>query len=191
MNPIYVPCPCNSGMKFKFCCLKKRPDEILKGADKFPIHECLIADTRWQQHGLAVLYICRSVLDCRYACAFYMVDTYCLGVKNTFAKVNLDRDRMLDFRRQIEQKHALMPYDYEDARSLILGAIDYAASLGFQPNEDWRDSRYMVEADRPYTRKFKFGKDGKPLYIQGPNDDARSIMAKLATIDHHYLVRAY
>jgi len=178
-------------MKFKFCCLNKRPDETLKGVGKFPIHECLIADTQWQQHGLAVLYVSRNVLDCRYACAFYMVDTYCLGVKNTFAKVNLDRDRMLDFRRLIEQKHALTPYDYEDARSLILGAIDYAASLGFQPNEDWKDSRYIVEADRAYTRKFKFGKDGKPLYIQGPNDDARSIMAKLATVDHDYLVRAY
>ena len=191
MNSIYGPCPCNSGMKFKFCCLSKKPDEILKGVDKFPINECAIADARWQKHGLAVLYVSRKVLDCRYVCAFYMVDTYCLGVKNTFAKVNVDRDRMLDFRRRIEQEHELLPYDYEDARSLILGAIDYAASLGFQPNEDWRDSRYVVEADRAYTRKFKFGKDGKPFYIQGPHDNAASVMAKLANIDHDYLFRAY
>lgn len=186
MNSIYGPCPCNSGMKFKFCCMKKLPADSI---DKFPIHECLIADVDWQQHGLAVLYICRSALDSRYACAFYMVDTYCLGVKNTFAKVNLDRNHMLEFRRRIEQKDSLIPYDYEDARSLILGAVDYAASLGFQPNEDWRDSRFIVEADRTYAHKFKFGKDGKPLYIQGPHDDARSIMAKLATIDHDLLVR--
>ncbi len=98
---------------------------------------------------------------------------------------------MLDIRRRINQKYALAPYDYEDARSLILGAVEYAASLGFQPNEDWQDARYVVEADRSYVRKFKFGKDGKPYYIQGPDDDARKITSKLASIDHHYLVRAY
>jgi hypothetical protein len=177
-------------MKFKFCCLRKKPEEILKGADKLPIHECLIADTEWEQHGLAVLYVSRKVLDCRFTCGFYLVDTLCLGVKNTFAKANLDRDQMLDFRRQVAHAHTFTPYDYEDARSLILGAIDYAASLGFQPNEDWRDSRHIVEADRPYVRKFRYGKDGKPLYVQGPHDDVRSIMSKLATVDHHYLVRA-
>jgi len=120
MNPIYGPCPCNSGMKFKFCCLNKSPDEILRGVGKLPIHECLIADTGWQQHGMAVLYLCRSVFDCRYTCAAYMVDTYCLGLKDTFAKVNLDRDHMLDSRGRVGRKYALMPYDYEDARSLIL-----------------------------------------------------------------------
>ena len=191
MNQIYSPCPCNSGMKFKFCCLKKKPDEILKTAGKLPVHECLIADTQWEEHGLAILYVCRNILDCRYACAFYMVDTYCLGVKDTLVKVSLDRDQMLNFRRQLDQKHALMPYSYEDARSLILGAVDYAASLGFEPNEDWHDSRYIVEADRAYIRKFKFGKDGKPFYIQGPNDNAKSIMDKLANVDHHLLVMAY
>lgn len=191
MNQIYGPCPCNSGMKLKFCCLNKKPEDLLKSIFNFPLHECLIADTDWKQHGMAVLYVCRNALDCRYACAFYMVDTYCLGVKNTFAKVNLDRDRMLEFRAQLERKHGLMPFGYEDARSLILGAIDYATSLGFEPNEDWRYSRYLVEADRTYTPKFKFGKDGKLFYVQGPHDDARSVMNKLASIDHHYLVRAY
>ncbi len=171
MNQIYGPCPCNSGMKLKFCCLNKKPEDLLKSIVNFPLHECLIADTDWKLHGMAVLYVCRNALDCRYACAFYMVDTYCLGVKNTFAKVNLDRDRMLEFRAQLERKHVLMPFGYEDARSLILVAIDYATSVGFEPNEDWRYSRYLVEADRTYTPKFNFGKDGKPFYVQGPHDD--------------------
>jgi hypothetical protein len=97
--------------------------------------------------------------------------------------VNGDRDQMLDVRRRIDQRNALAPYDYEDARSLILGAVGYAASLGFQPNEDWRDTRYIVEANRAHIRKFTFGKDGKPYYIQGPDDDARKITSKLASID--------
>ncbi len=190
MDPIYGPCPCDSGMKFKFCCLKKNPQELLKGAAKFPLYECLRADNGWERHGMAVLYVCRQLSD-RYICAAYMVDTYCLGLKNTFVKINLQRDDMLDARRRLEQNGVFEQYDYEDARSLILGAIEYAASLGFQPNEDWQNSRYVVEEERPYHPKFEYGQDGKPLYIQGPNDDATLIMSKLAAVvDHHYLVRA-
>jgi len=189
MDQIYGPCPCSSGMKFKFCCLRKSPEELVKGAARFPLHECLIADNGWEEHGMAVLYICRHAFNCRYICAFYMVDTYCLGLKNTFANVNLERDRMLDVRRRLEQQDELQPYDYEDARSLIFGAIDYAASLGFSPNEDWQHSRYIVEEGRPYVPKFDYGKDGKPFYIQGPDDDAKSIMKTLAIADRNYLVR--
>jgi hypothetical protein len=178
-------------MKFKFCCLKKEPEEVLKVIANYPLYECAIANTDWEEHGLAVLYVCRSAMDCRYTAAFYMVDTYCLGLKNTYAMVNGDRDQMLDIRSRIDQGYSLTPYDYEDARSLILGAVEYAGLLGFQPNEDWRDTRHIIEADRAYARKFTFGKDGKPYYIQGPDDDARKVTSKLATIDHHYLVRAH
>ena len=178
-------------MKFKFCCLKKRPDELLKDASKFPVYECLLADNGWDKHGMAVLYVCRQVLDCRYICAAYMVDTYCLGLKNTFVKVNLEKPDMVAARRRLEQNGALRQYNYEDARSLILGAIDYAASFGFEPNEDWQYSRYVVEEGRPYVPKFEYGENGKPMYVQGPDDDVQSIMEKLATVDHHYLVRAY
>ncbi len=190
MDAIYGPCPCLSGLKFKFCCFKKNPEDLLQDGAKFPLHECLIANTGWQKNGLAVLYVCRQMVESRYVCAVYMVDTYCLGLKNTFARVNLDKNGMLEAREQLAQKYLLLRFDYEDARSLILGAIDYAARLGFQPNEDWRYSRFVIEAARPYVPKYRYGRDGKPCYIQGPHDDVREIMSKLAKVDHDYLVRA-
>jgi hypothetical protein len=189
MDAIYGPCPCLSGLKFKFCCLKKDPEELLQGVAHFPLHECRIANTNWQKNGLAVLYVCRQMIESRYICAFYMVDAYCLGLKNTFAKVNLDRSGMVEFREQLAQKYPLLRFDYEDARSLILGAIDYAARFGFQPNEDWRYSRFVIEHARSYVPKYRFGRDGKPYYIQGPHDNVREIMSKLATVNHEHLVR--
>lgn len=182
MNPIYTPCPCDSGMKFKFCCLKKEPEELLLGAAKFPLFECLIADNEWKEHGLVVLYVCRHVLDFRYISAFYLIDTYCLGLKNTCVSVNLDRDRMLDVRRRIEHTGTLRPFGYEEARSLILGAIEYAGGLGFRPNEDWQYSRCLIEEERPFEPKFKYGKDGRPFYVPGPSDNANSIMKTLANL---------
>lgn len=190
MDPIYSLCPCGSGTKFKFCCLKKNPEELLKDAAKYPLHECCLANNGWRQHGMAVLFVSRKVIESRYICAFYMVDTYCLGLKDTFAQVNLDRSRMLELRSHVEHTGALQPYNYEDARSLILGAIDFAASFGFKPNEDWNLSGKVIEETRAYVPRFKFGKDGKPFYVQGPHDDARSIMNTLSKFDHNYLVRA-
>ena len=40
----------------------------------------------------------------------------------------------------------------------------------------------VLESGRPFDRKFKFGKDGKPFYVQGPNDDAKKIMNQLAPL---------
>ena len=73
----------------------------------------------------------------------------------------------------------LVPIDYEDARSIILGGIEYARKLGFSPNQDWKDSKHVVEPDRPFNKKFEFGRDGQPLYIQGPSDDFVEIAEKL------------
>ena len=75
---------------------------------------------------------------------------------------------------------ALQEISYEDARSVILGAIEFASHFGFGPDESWTVSSGVVEPERLFNRKFKFGKDGQPLYIQGPHDDARKIMNRLA-----------
>lgn len=189
MQPIYQPCFCGSGVKFKFCCLNKSPEDLITKAARVPIHQCLI-DAEWEEHGLAVLFVSRHFFDCRFFYGVYMVDTYCLGLKNTLSRTCVDRDEAVAERRRLESGFNLVPFDYEDARSLILGAIDYAANLGFKPNEDWVDSRYIIEFDRPYEPKFEFGKDGKPFFIAGPDDNASSVLRDLKNVDHDYLVGA-
>lgn len=60
--------------------------------------------------------------------------------------------------------------------------IDYARQIGFEPHPDWRLSGRIVEAERSFSNKFTFGSDGKPFYIQGPNDDASKIMRILGPL---------
>src|SRR5438552_1835503 len=60
-----------------------------------------------------------------------------------------------------------------------MGAIDYARRIGFEPHPDWMLSGRVVEAERSFRNKFSFGSDGKPFYIQGPNDDAPKILRVL------------
>ena len=76
-------------------------------------------------------------------------------------------------------RNGLLRREYEDARSVILGGIEYARNLDFEPNPDWKDSQYMIEPERPFNPKFKFGLHGKPMYISGPHDKPTKMPLKL------------
>ena len=64
---------------------------------------------------------------------------------------------------------------------IIYGAIDYASELGFRPQKDFKLSRYVLEGRDKFGEitEVEFGKDGKPFYIAGPDDDVQAIMKKL------------
>jgi hypothetical protein len=112
----------------------------------------------------------------------FLVDTFCLGVKNAFCNEGLGR-------RKIEDQ--LLPGYYQKeeptrvginyVNEIIYGAIEYARSLGFEPHSDFELSRHVLGAeDFSRTRNLKFGgPEGKPLYVAGPDDDAPMILQRL------------
>lgn len=188
MQAIYQQCPCGSGTKFKFCCFRKNMDEFVQQSEKFPLYRCCATDNYLENHGGRVVLVSRRILDDRYIYAAYMLDMYCLGLKDTVIKANIGKEEVDEWLGKFDEELGLVEIKYSDARSLILGAVDYALRLGFKPHEDWRQSKFVIEADKPYESKFEYGYEGKPLYIQGPYDDAEMIMKKLSKVEHHYIV---
>lgn len=103
---------------------------------------------------------------------FFLVDLWCLGVKNAFLLEDLSE---AEFRDIIREK---LPEDMRErlhpacARKLIDGAVAYAQKLGFDPHRDFRKARRVLGGlevqDCPET--FTYGKDGKPCYVEGPDD---------------------
>ena len=67
------------------------------------------------------------------------------------------------------------------AHQIIYGAIDYASELGFKPQRDFKLSQYILEERDKFGEitEVEFGKDGKPFYIAGPDDNVPAIMKKL------------
>ncbi|MGI5486370.1 helix-turn-helix domain-containing protein [Microtetraspora malaysiensis] len=110
----------------------------------------------------------------------YLVDTYCLGVKNTQGPEVGDEMKMRRFRERFfsayEEGYQEAPVDL--AQHLVFGAVEYARGLGLEPHEDFAAT---AEYLGPWTgpSAITFGKDGKPLYISGPYDDARKIVRTL------------
>ncbi len=179
----YQSCPCGSGKKFRFCCREKellisqeQPRTLVKKAVQYPVYECHINEC-WHDEGLATIFIVRQLPNLKYILGTYLVDTLCLGLKNTFCNANLLYSSIKTMLNKTPME--MMSIEYEDARSIILGGIQFANGLGFEPHRDWEDSKHIVEPERPFNEKFEFGRDGKPLYIQGPNDSPNEIMSKL------------
>ncbi len=66
----------------------------------------------------------------------------------------------------------------ELAQHLVFGAVEYARNLGFEPHADFEACEgHLGSWTGPSA--ISFGCDGKPLFIQGPYDNAARIMSAL------------
>lgn len=170
------PCHCGSGKKYKKCCSSgdEELNDPLKNILQFPIEECLI-NGDWKETGLATVVVIRKHGETgQFSFVSFLVDVFCLGLKNAMTSVEVDEGTVADFIAIYPQDFTAI--EYEECRGLILGAIDYALNLGFEPHDDWEKVKGFIENNKPYRVNHKFGKDGKPFYIEGPDDDVKKIM---------------
>jgi hypothetical protein len=110
----------------------------------------------------------------------YLVDVYCLGVKNALGPHGMDRRKLPAFVHQYFSSYDAPPVSapLDLARHLVLGAVAYARGLGFEPHADFTAAAPYLE---PWTgpSAITFGRDGRPFYMSGPYDDAASITKTL------------
>ena len=159
------------------------PQTILLNAHTLPLLECHIS-ANWQKDdmGLIQILIARQQPDGNICFGTYLIDKYCLGLKNTFANANFSRTRYRnEIYNRMSQRQEMKECSVELAHQMIYEAIDYAAQFGFQPEKDFANSQYMLaprgELEEPYH--LTFGKDGKPFFIAGPHDNVTSILRQL------------
>ncbi|MBA3059533.1 MAG: SEC-C domain-containing protein [Gammaproteobacteria bacterium] len=167
----YKPCPCGSGRKYKFCCRAleqvvsdEHPLVLLKKSAQYPLARCVVNDG-WQEQGMANVFVVRQLTNGKFLCGVYLVDVLCLGVKDAFFNANLSAtaiDTMLNATGM-----PVVAIDYEDARSLILGSIEFASRHGYKPHRDWETAMPVVEPDKPFNPKFEFGHQGQAIHISG------------------------
>jgi hypothetical protein len=167
---------------------------IAFAADK-PIHECLIPRVLYEQ-GMGNVVISRRMPNGDIAAGFFLVDIYCLGVKNCFFAVippGSYAQRIDDLVQKEGAEHA----EPACTVKLIEDAVAYAEGVGFHPHRDYLATQGIFGSIDPTgcAKEFEFGKDGKPFYISGPNEtqaDSERIIAtltrKLGPDGFHYMV---
>jgi hypothetical protein len=156
---------------------------IIRRAREFPLYECWI-NANWQTDdlGLVQIVLARQQPDGDICFATYLVDKFCLGLKNTFARAGFSPARYHDeVPGKMFREMKSMQCPVELAHQMIYASIDYAAQFGFTPEKDYALTQYLLaprgELDEPYN--LTFGKNGKPFFVAGPYDNAERILKQL------------
>lgn len=132
--------------------------------------------------GLVGVLVARDAGRARASWCGWLVDVYCLGVKNDLGPTVEYRSSLPkivhDFFAVFGERPVAAPLEL--AQDLVLGAVEYARGLGFEP---------AAEADFAATRghlgpwagpsAIGFGRNGKPFYMAGPHDDAARVVRQL------------
>ena len=130
--------------------------------------------------GMALVLLARAGRGDRVTVCGYLVDTFCLGVKDVIGPEVMHRRQLPAF---VRRYFAAFPAPalcapIELARHLVHGAVAFAAGLGFEPHPDFAAARgHLGELEEPCA--ITFGRRGRPLYVQGIYDDPMAVVHTL------------
>lgn len=144
----------------------------LTHAREYPLYGCWVMKT-WQEGGMTPIVVARQQEFRRIVFGVYLVDYYCLGIKNAFTRTDYSFSK---FERELPIlcNSEPEPCSVEFAHEMVYGALEYADKLGFQPHPDFYQLGANLVLDPPEAHPrvdhIAFGHDGKPFYVSGPND---------------------
>ena len=127
--------------------------------------------------GIVLVLVARAGRGDRVSVCGYLVDTFCLGVKNVIGPELMRRRQLDSFSRTY---FAAFPAPalrapIALAQHLVHGAVAFAARLGFDPHPDFAAARgHLGDLEEPCA--IRFGQQGRPLYVPGPHDDPIAVM---------------
>ncbi len=117
----------------------------------------------------------RKIMTC-----VYLVDAYCLGVKNAMGPDEMDDRGLRSVTGYVFSGYSTPPVNVpiDLVRDLVLGAAEYAHGLGFAPHPDFERARSHLDPWKGPSA-ITFGCEGRPNYISGPHDDPERVLRTL------------
>ncbi len=160
------------------------PARVLRAADA-PIQHCFLTESVFEI-GMGTLVLARGATPHHVTLSSFLIDVFCLGIKDVmFESVESEV-----FEMYMDATDAMSPVVSVDpgyARKLLRDLAAWSQSIGFAPHRDFAAVERMfgdVSADASEA-VFRFGRDGKPVYIPGPNDTVPLIQRRIAHLQKH------
>ncbi len=130
--------------------------------------------------GLGIVLVARSTGYKRYVVCTYLIDYWCLGLKDTIGEEKLND---IKYKQFVEMAYQGFPEGYqeislEQAQAIVYGAIEYAGELGLKPHRDFQQTKSHL-GEWSGQPKLTFGREGKPCYMEGPYDNTTQILQTL------------
>ena len=144
-----------------------------------PIRHCLISDG-WMDSGMATLTLTRGVTGAYLSVGSFLLDTFCLGIKDVMFR-SIDGEEFATLLETMEGAAPLSPIDPAYGRKLLRDLAAWSNSIGFPPHRNFATVERLfgaVSADACST-EFRFGRDGRPVYMPGPSESLGQIRRRL------------
>jgi hypothetical protein len=158
------------------------PRAMFRTSGSWPLYECLVTKS-WQEKGEIVqILVSRRSPSGQIAAGTFLVDLGCLGVKNAFGSLLSMMEYRQKLRGRVTGRQKMIEADLDLVAKIIREAVAYARDLGFKPNADYREASIILGDANPDACDAPIplgGHDGKPLFVAGPYDNAKLIIAKL------------
>ena len=142
------------------------PEQFIKQkARNLPVEACYISKDI-ENVGEGTVIVVRRHPNEKFTLAIFLLDIFCLGVKDTFYRLRLDEfeyEEFFDKYTSMEVKEIT----YNEAHNWIYGAIAFAEEAGIAPHKDFNVTQYMLEEDTEDIPliEYNYGKDGKHFLV--------------------------
>jgi hypothetical protein len=150
------------------------PDNYIRQkARKLPVYECLI-NSNWDESKMAQIVVAREHSNGNITAGVFLVDMFCLGVKDSFSIFNIPKFRYIEEKETIFEHSEFINVDYSLVHNVVFAAVEFAEEFGFKPYKDFTSvSKYILEEDSDDVEliEIECGLHGKPAYFKGPFDD--------------------
>lgn len=151
-----------------------------------PILHCFTTQSLWDS-GIGQVLVSRELTTGQIAFAMFLVDRYCLGVKDTFCGFMARQEYFERVYDKVEAHGEIVALKPAAARKLVEEAVEYARSIGFSPESGYSDAKHIFGNIDPAEsdREFEFGHNGKPLFISGPYDSPGRCASIVGILNQH------
>jgi hypothetical protein len=168
----------------------KDPAIRLQHVEKLPVVRALVGAALWK-NGIGHLTIAREEPTGGLIFAAFLVDVYCLGVKDAFWRAG-SHEEFEELIRQMGESQRMSAITPACLVKIVKGAVEYAQSFGFPPHPDYRHASKLLDGIdlSSCPNQFEFGRDGRPFYIQGPNESlavATAISQRVQRAGGHFI----
>lgn len=139
-------------------------------ARTLPIGKCYISP-EWQKTGLAHIVVTRQRPSGNIVMGAFLVDTFCLGVKDADFNANLSASEFDDYLQKMGVYLGIEEIGYNEAHNIIYGAIAFAEEGGISPSKEFQLAQYALEEDTEEVPliEYEFGRNGKHFLVINAN----------------------
>ena len=166
--------------------VKLTPESFIrKKARNLPLHKCYITEN-WKENGEGNIIIERKHGNGNITLGVFLVDLFCLGVRDTFYQYNISELEEEELLERFSGDNKMVETDYNLVHNIILAGVEYAEEYGFKPHKDFeRVTQYILAEDTEDIplMEIECGKDGKPLFVASEEMNEKEISRIISTLE--------